>query len=239
MPKIQECTSIRSDIISVSDLNNGLFAYSTKHHGARILSADECSTTVNIVDKNLNYQTSTVSFSKDIKLLAFTNSNLIYIYDITNKQTVKTIKTDKELVELLEFDPGSQYLFAGTKSGRVLQYSSRGGSVLSRICSFSHKANSNKSRSSFVSALAFYNNKIACSGYGGLIYIVDIFSHANKNIITEPKSSATSLCFIDDNLLISGHLDGSLNIHSLKDKKLLKKLDMPFLKVSKILFLKN
>lgn len=239
MARIIECTSVRSDVNSLNTLHNGLFACSTKYHGAKMYDINECVVKASVVDKNLNFQTAAVTFSPDSQWMAFANKNVIYLYSFEAKKVLKTIKTNKEIVELLTFDPTSNYIFVGTKNGRVLKYNIEGSSSLARICSFMYKLNTKKTRGSFVSSFAFYEDLIACSGYGGTIFVIDIYSHLHKHVINDSKSKADALCFFDDKTLLSAHSNGEFNIYSFTENKVLKKIDIPFTKVSNILPLKG
>ena len=230
---ISECINTRSQITELKALENGLIAYSTKLHGAKLFSIEESKIVLNLTSQYFNSDTSCVAFSNDAKHLALSDNGFIYIFHMPSNELVKKISTNNEEVEILTFDLSSLYIIAGTKSGRVLQYRFNEISLLSRICSFE----SNKKN--FVTAFAFHKNKIACSNYRGSIIILNLQSLSNKVTLTHGISQINSLCFADNNTIISGNNNGIIYIGSLEDKKFQKKISTPFLNIKQIILMPN
>jgi len=241
MRKIDKCLHTRSEITQLTSLESGSAAYATKLDGIGIFSPKNCATKINLVSEYLNDKTSAICFSQNGEVLAFANGTIIYIIHIATRKLLKSIDTDGEKVEIMEFDPSSNYIIVGSDNGRVLQYKYDGSILLSRLCSFPYERPKEyaKIKKNFVSSLAFYKNQIACSGYGGAIFVVDLLSGANKETITHGKSRIDALCFLDENTIISGNNDGAIDIISLKHKHSYKRLNAPFRKIKQILIMPN
>lgn len=240
MPEILDCVKARSFVTSLKVLRDGRIAFATKLHGAKICSAEECSIKLNFANVRLNSSTTAICFDNSGKLLAFANDKVIYIVHLESKNILKTINTDGESIQLLIFDDNSQYLIAGSKNGRVLQYRFNSGSLLARLCSFPHEvADRVKIRQNFVSAFAMNENKLAASGFGGTIVVIDIFSRANKIALNNGRSRTNALCFLDNDTLISGNFDGVVKIFSIKNKKILKEIVTPLNRIRQIVIMPN
>ncbi len=240
MGKIYECVKARSLLTSLEVLKNKDIAFATKLHGAKICSSDECSIKLNFIHQYLNSSTTAICFNSDGSFLAFANECLIYIVNLLTKDIIKTINTQNEPIELLSFDDTTTHLIAGSKNGRVLHYRIEGLSLLCRLCSFPYKRDeSSVIRQNFVSAFVFRGTKLATTGYGGTIQIIDIHSRANTIVLENGKSRTDALCFLDEYTLISANVDGVLRLFNLKEKKLIHQLDTPLIKIKQISLLPN
>lgn len=241
MRKIDECLRARSNITQLTALDNNLVAYATESHGIKLFSFESCNIKINLVSEYLNNKTSAVCFSQNGEILAFANTTIIYIIHMPTRKLLKSIDTDGEKIEIMEFDPSSSYIIAGTANGRVLQYKYDASLLLSRLCSFPYDRSKeySKIKKNFVSTFAFHKNLMACSGYGGAVFVVDLLSQANKDVITHGRSRIDALCFLDDTTLISGNIDGSIDIISLKNIHSYKRLNAPFRKIKQILVMPN
>lgn len=241
MRKIDECFRTQSNITQLTALTSDLVACATKSHGVKLFSPETCSVKTTLVSEYLDNKTSAICFTQDGEILAFANKTIIYIIHIPTRRLIKSIDTDGEKIEIMEFDPSSSYIIAGTSNGRVLQYKYDGSVLLSRLCSFPYDRSKEyeKIKKNFVSAFAFYENQIACSGYGGAIFVINLFSQANKDIITHSRSQIDALCFLDENTLISGNIDGAIDIISLKNTHSYKRLNAPFRAIKQILIMPN
>ena len=241
MRKIDECLIARSKITQLTALDNNLVAYATKLHGIKLFSFNNCDTKINLVSEYLNDKTTAICFSQNAEILAFVNTTIIYIIHIPTRKLLKSIDTDGEEIEIMRFDPSSNYIIVGSANGRVLQYKFDSSLLLSRLCSFPHDRPKeySKVKKNFVSSFAFYKSQMACSGYGGAIFVVDLVSQANKDIITHGRSRIDALCFLNDYTLVSGNVDGAIDIISLKNTHSYKRLNAPFRKIKQILVMPN
>ncbi len=241
MRKICKCLSTRSDITQLTALEHNLVAYATKLDGIKLFSYKNCTIKLNLVSEYLNEKTTAICFSKNTEILAFANSTIIYIVHMPTKRLLKRIDTENEKIEIISFDPSSNYIIAGSSNGRVLQYRYNGSLLLSRLCSFPYDKpiNYSKIKTNYVSAFAFYDTQLACSGYGGAIFVTDLLSEADINVITHTKSKIDALCFLNNNTLISGNIDGDIDIISLTNIHSYKRLNSPFRKIQQILIMPN
>lgn len=241
MRKIHECLVVRSKITQLSTLQNNLVAFSTLDNGIKIFSLNGCEIKVNLVSEHLNSKTTAICFSPNAQILAFANQTIIYIIHMPTYKLLKSIDTNGEVIEIISFDPSSNYIIAGSKNGRVLQYKYDGALLLSRLCSFPYNESKDylKIKKNFVSAFAFCENQMACSGYGGTIFVVDLLSQANKDIIRHGRTRIDALCFLNNETLISGNIDGAIDIISLKNSHAYKRINAPFRQILQILVMPN
>jgi len=243
MLKKEECTKARSEITAICVLEDDKFVFSTKIHGAKIVSLTRCSTLKHLSIELLCYKTTAVAFSETSELMAIANANIIYIVSTANKALLQTIKTNDGIIEIISFVPNSRYVITGTNHGRVMQYRYDGRAQLSRLCSFGHIHLENRSKSriknNYVSAFAFHDKFFASSGYGGVITILKMNSYTNRYIIDSSKVRINALCFLDNNKIVSGNIDGLIQIHSLKKYQAVKNIDTPFRKIKNIIVMPN
>ncbi|MFT5662438.1 MAG: WD40 repeat protein [Sulfurimonas sp.] len=239
MLETSHCLRTRSPIQELKKLNNNLIAIATLQHGVRIFSYDECENKTTISHEYLNSQTTAVSFSLNGEFIAFSNPSYIFILHMPSKVVLKTIRTDGELIQKLQFDLESKYIIAATQSGRVLQYRYDGSSLLGRLYSFEHTGQKIKSKASIVSSFAFHKNIMACGGNNGTIFTINLHSRANKLIIKNDTSRISSVCFLDATQLLSADTKGSIYLNSLKTTKLIKKVDSTFTQITQILLMPN
>ena len=235
------CYKARSEITAFTLLDDNTIAFSTAMHGAKIFSHEKCNALKNISIDFLGQNTTAVCFRKDSNILAFANNNIIYIVNTENKLLLQKIRTYEGSIQLIEFAPNSKYLITGTRDGRVMKYRYDGCSGLSRLCSFGQieYKSTRAVRNNYVSAFAFYDNLLACTGYGGSITILKINSLSSKYTMYPSALRINALCFYNKDTLISGSVDGMLHIHSLKQKKIRATLYTPFDKINTILIMPN
>ena len=234
MPIISDCQQARSEITSFLKLNNNSFSFSTKYHGAKIVDSQSCDIQLSFKHPNLNFNTTAVCFSPNSKLIAFTTITHLYIANMYDKKILQTIDLDKNTVNILTFDPTSQYIIAGNTDGRVLLFKYNSSTQLSRLCSFPHQRPKSKIKKNFVSAFAFYKNLLAVSGYGGAIFIIDIASFANKTVLLHGTTAKRALCFLNENTIISANNDGNLQFISVRENTVIKSLNLAVKKISQI-----
>lgn len=229
-----ECFEGHSKIREVTSLEDATLLIDTEFDGLFQLSPNSCQNPKNLTTANSS--ASITAFCAKRKLLAFAKKNTLSIFDLNSSTLLQSINTDEGDILLLAFVPNSAYIITGTNRARVVKYRFDAPRALSRLCSFSHTLTSQniKAKSNYVSAFAFYKNYIACSGFGGLIKILQINSLSKKREIQISKVRIDALCFIDEKRLICGSVDGVLYIHSL-EKGHTTKIDMPFTHINKIL----
>lgn len=243
MLKIYECQSAKSDITALTMLSDVLVAYSTLLHGIKIFDLSACEIRKSIANISLNSSITASAFSPNAHYFAFANTPFLYIIDIETKELLQTIETYDEEIQIISFDPTSNYIVVGTKNGRVLQYKTNQAQLLSRLCSFPYEREKNplktKEEKNFVSAFAFHKNQFACSGYGGAIFIIDFYTQASKDVLTHSKNRADALCFLDEKRLLVGSSDGSVDVILLDNHHIYKSIKTPLLGIKQLLVMPN
>lgn len=237
----QNCIKARSKIRALCNIGENIVAFSTQTHGIKTFSSESCALTGTLSIQQLNYKTTAVAFSGASHLFAFAHSNIIYIMNMDSKIIIQTIRTNEGPIEMMAFVPNSVYLVTGTKQGRVMQYRHDGRFGLSRLCSFGQNASSSthKIKNNYVSAFASKGALLAFSGYGGIITILKMNSHANKHSIDASKVRINGLCFLNEEKIISGNIDGLIQIHSLKKYQKTVQIATPFVNIKHILLMPN
>ena len=241
MPKLTKCLKAFSSILSLKVLDNNTIIFATTNSGIRVVETEDCSVLSNILPIELNQETRFVEFSQDAKLVAFVNGTTVHVMLLSTQKVIKTIKVDSH-IEIISFDPSSTYIIIGTSNGRVVQYRFNSSSKLSRLCSFPYllpDEKFSKKETNFVSAFAFNNDKIACSGYDGAIYVINLHTRDNTKIITRSRVRIETLYFLDNTHLISGNIDGVLEIIDLNETSKIKRLNAPFTKIKNIIAMPN
>jgi hypothetical protein len=236
LPKSTYCFRAHSPIIDLAVLNNDTIIFSTKQSGIRVLDIDDYSVLSNILPQELDMAEMTL-FSPNGNIIALVNKNTIKIMLLKSQKIIKTIQIADQKILTLHFDASSEYLFVGTSEGRVLQYRYNSNTQLSRLCSFPYHfpdEKPQKVKDNFVSVINSYKNKIAATGYGGTIYVMDLYTRNDKIIINRSRIRIETLCFIDEHTLISGNIDGVLEIIDLSKPKNIRRLNAPFTKIKHI-----
>lgn len=238
---IQESLKTDSKISSISLLDDNTIALSTLTNGIKILFYHDWSRSQNFSINLLRDKTTATAFSKEHKLFAFANTQTIHIINLQNKTKIQSIQTDEGEIEILMFVENSPYLIAGTKEGHVSQYRYDAKTQLSHLCSFPKLfTESNTSiKNNYVSALAANDTYIASSGYGGAITILKINSLSQKMTLHTSKVRINALLFVNNETLISGNIDGIVQIHTLKNEPTLKNIRTPFTKIKNIILMPN
>jgi len=237
----ERCYKTRSEITAIEANQNGTLLFSTRLHGAKVFSYQTCNSVKNLSIELLGHKTTATAFNESEALLVFANATTIYVLDLNTKLTIQTIRTYEGEIEQIAFVPHTKYIVTGTKNGRVMQYRYDGRAHISRLCSFGHNLKEKKrnSANNYVSAFAFYENLIACSGYGGEIRVLKMHTYAQRVTIDSSKVRINTLCFLDKNTLVSGNVDGLIQIHSLKKHQTSKKISAPFREINKIILMEN
>jgi hypothetical protein len=242
MLQINHCITTRSKITELQATDDNSIIYSTLFHGVKVLNLKNCETAFNISNQYLNSTTTSTSFSPDGQFIAFSNKNIIYILYIPTHKIIKTIITH-DIITILTFDETSTYIICGTKHGRVVQYRYNNSSSLSRLCSFpiekTDKKSFSKKNNNYVSVIHSYKEFIATSGYGGSIVIINILSRTNNIIIKNGKNRIDALCFVDNEILISGDSEGVLSIIPFKKTTSIQTIATPFSQIKQILLMPN
>ncbi|OHE19287.1 MAG: hypothetical protein A2540_03215 [Sulfurimonas sp. RIFOXYD2_FULL_37_8] len=238
MFKIYECQNAKSNIIELKVLSDSLVAYCTESHGVEIFDFNSCK-----IKKTycLNPPTNICSFSPNLKLFAFINNQLLCVSDIESNELIYTAEVHDEEIVIISFDLSSSYIIAGTKQGKVLQYKINSSSHLFKLYTFACDRFDSKNNNieNFITAFAFYEKKFACSSYDGAIFVMDLLTKTNKNLISSNKARITALCFLDENTLLSANDNGKVDIFSLNRENSFRSIATPILDIKQIIIMPN
>lgn len=169
-----------------------------------------------------NNEKKNISFSPDGKYLAYSEEaqSVVRVIDIQKQKLHHSFATQQNKIETLIFDPSSSYLIAGSITGRVYLWNLFFTGQVSRLSSFPEYTPNTllQSKINYVSAAAFSSsgNLIATSGYGGSIVVTNIHTEVSPKRITPNHVRINSLCFIDENFLCAGNIEGGLDIIDLR-----------------------
>ena len=232
-----KCLQTLSKIREIKKLDNNLIAICTDFHGIQLISHNGCTTQLNISNENLNTKVTAVAFSLNGEFIAFSIDSLLYILHMPSGIVIKTIDTQEVSIEILEFDLESKYIIVATSTGRILQYRYDGSSLLARLYSFDTQ--STRNTQTIANSFAFYKNYMACGSNNGTIFTINLHSRANKLIISNDTAQINSILFSSSTNIISADNRGNLYFNSLKDTKLIKKIQTGFTNVNQILLMPN
>lgn len=241
MHTIEKCLTLNTNIKNLEALDNKYIALSTESGEARINSCKNYKNTLIIESEKLTSDVIAMSFSPNVELLAFAVKSSIFVLDTRIGEILNEIPINAKEINILSFDSSSKYLIVGTKYGRVFQYKYDNPSVLARLCSFPYDRSipQPKNFTNFVSAIAFHGSKIACSGYGGAIFVMDLHVNAHKEVITDSTIRTNCLCFIGMDVLISGKDNGEIDVIYLNAKIESNKIHTKFSTIKHIIPIPN
>jgi len=211
-------------IVYLSVLNHNKIAVTDLSKTFSIIDIETMEKTQSLTLKHAytHSEKKTISFSPDGKYLAYSeeNQSVVRVIDIEKQKLHHSFPTLQNKIETLVFDPSSSYLIAGSVTGRVHLWNLFSTGHVSRLSSFPEYSPNTllQSKINYVSAAAFSQsgNLVATSGYGGSIVITNIHTEVAAKRITPNHIRINSLCFIDENYLCAGNIEGSLDIIDLR-----------------------
>ncbi|MDD2267169.1 WD40 repeat domain-containing protein [Sulfuricurvum sp.] len=137
-------------------------------------------------------------------------SNVLHIVDLNQKKLLNRFELDQQSPTAIAFSPDGSHFVCGTDQGRVLLWRYDTNTLVSRLHSFpEYSSLYTKPKINFVSALAFHNNLLASSGYGGNIVVTNYRSQTHTQRFHPGPMKNQAIVFYKD-ALISGNQDGVL-----------------------------
>ena len=158
-----------------------------------------------------------ISFSPDGKYLAYseTEQSVVRVIDIQAQKLHHSFPTLQNNIETLCFDPSSNYLIAGSLTGRVFLWNLFSTGQVSRLSSFPEYSPSmlTQPKNNYVSAACFSpsGNLVATTGYGGSIVITNIHTEVSTKRITPSHVRINSLCFVGEDFICAGNIEGGVD----------------------------
>jgi len=159
-----------------------------------------------------------ISFSPDRKYLAYSekDQSVVRVIDLQTQKLHHSFPTLQNKIETLCFDPTSSYLIAGSVTGRVYLWNLFATGQISRLSSFPEYTPNLFSRPTvnYVSAACFSQSGrlVATSGYGGSIVITNIHTEVSPKRVTPNHVRINALCFIHEEYIAAGNIEGGLDI---------------------------
>ena len=163
-----------------------------------------------------------ISFSPDGKYLAYAEAeqSVVRIIDIQAQKLHHSFPTLQNNIETLCFDPSSSYLVAGSLTGRVYLWNLFSTGHVSRLSSFPEYSPNTltQPKLNYVSAACFSpsGDLVATTGYGGSIVITNIHTEVSTKRITPSHVRINSLCFVGEDFLCAGNIEGGLDYINLQ-----------------------
>jgi len=215
-------------VVYLSVLHGDKIAIADKSKKFSIIELPSMDETQSFVLKHANAHSEkkNICFSPDGKYLAYSEKeqSVVRIIDIQKQKLHHSFPTLQNQIETLCFDPGSRYLVAGSITGRVYLWNIFSTGQVSRLSSFPEYSASllPQTKVNYVSAASFSpsGHLVATSGYGGSIVITNIHTEVSPKRITPGRIRINSLCFINEDFLAAGNIEGGLNIIDLKTSQI-------------------
>ncbi|SFV69096.1 WD-40 repeat [hydrothermal vent metagenome] len=205
-----KCLKFHADLLDIDTFNNGQVAVASRNQNIKIFLPQECKIIQNLYFDFLKENTTAIAFHPTQEIVAIANTTTLYILDTKERNILQTIAIHDGAIEIMTFLAKTPYLITGTTNGRVLQYRYEGRLKISRLCSFPYTRNNTKKsiKHNYVSAIAYNNDYLACSGYGGALTLVKLHSNAKKFSFEVSRSRINALCFSKNNIIIFANKEG-------------------------------
>lgn len=218
--KVYKKLYFNSAIVYLKVLNDRLLAMVTEDRVFSILDLDSLQTTKEFTFKNANIhkEKSSVAFSPDGKYLAYSelDQSVVRVIDIHSNKLHHSFPTLHNRIETLCFDPSSNYLIAGSLTGRVYLWNLFSTGQVSRLSSFPEYTPHllTQPKNNYVSAACFSasGDLAATSGYGGSIVVTNIRTEVSPKRITPNHIRINALSFIHEEMIVAGNIEGALDI---------------------------
>jgi WD domain, G-beta repeat len=159
-----------------------------------------------------------VCFSPDGNYLAFNekDQSVVRVIDIQKQALYHSFPTLNNPMETLRFDPSSHYLIAGSTTGRVFLWNLFSSGQVSRLSSFPEYMPHlfSQPKINYVSDACFSpsGKLVATTGYGGSIVVTNIHTEVSPKRITPNHVRINTLCFIGEQFLAAGNIEGGIDI---------------------------
>ncbi len=234
--------NIDDTIVYLSILDNEKLAIVDKSHNFYLidLATMEKEHTFKFKQAHVHSEKKCISFSPDGKYLAYSEKeqSVVRVIDLQKQKLHHSFPTLQNQIETLCFDPSSHYLVAGSITGRVYLWNLFATGQVSRLSSFPEYTPQlfTQPKVNYVSSACFSpsGDLVATSGYGGSIVITNIRTEVSPKRISPNHVRINSLCFIKEEFIVAGNIEGSIDVISLKNSQTQKHYQTIFNEVSSI-----
>ncbi len=226
--KIYRKLALDRNIIYLQLLHNNRLALVTEDKVFSILDLETMEKEHDFTFHNadVHHEKKSISFSPDGKYLAYSemNQSVVRVINIHSHKLHHSFPTLQNKIETLEFDPSSSYLIAGSLTGRVYLWNLFSTGQVSRLSSFPEYSPHllTQPKVNYVSAACFSpsGDLVATTGYGGSIVITNIHTEVSPKRITPNHVRINALNFINEDMLVSGNIEGALDIINLHNSQI-------------------
>ncbi len=218
--KVYKKMYFNSPIVYLKVLDDNLLAIVTEEKLFAIVDLATMHTLQEFTFKhaNVHKEKSSVAFSPDGKYLAYSEleQSVVRVIDIQSHKLHHSFPTLQNRIETLCFDPHSNYLIAGSITGRVYLWNLFSTGQVSRLSSFPEYAPHllTQPKNNYVSAACFSasGNLAGTSGYGGSIVVTNIHTEVSPKRITPNHIRINALSFIDEDKIVAGNIEGAVDV---------------------------
>jgi len=222
--KISAKADLNSAIVYLSILNNAKLAVVTLDKSFSVLNLNtmQPEQTFTFNSANVHGEKKGITFSPDGKYLAYSEmeQSVVRVINLHTRKLHHSFPTLQNRIETLCFNPGSNYLIAGSVTGRVYLWNLFSTGQVSRLSSFPEYTPHllTKPTTNYVSAVCFSpsGDLVATTGYGGSIVITNIHTEVLPKRITPNHVRINALSFIHEHMLAAGNIEGAVDIIDLQ-----------------------
>ena len=226
--KISRKLRLDRNIVYLQLINNNRLGLVTEDKVFSILDLETMKVEQDFTFHNadVQHEKKTIAFSPDGKYLAYSeiNQSVVRVINIHSHKLYHSFPTLQNKIETLEFDPTSSYLIGGSITGRVYLWNLLNIGQISRLNSFPEYSPHllTQPKLNYVSAACFSpsGGLVATTGYGGSIVITNIHTEVSSKRITPNHIRINALSFINEDTLVSGNIEGALDIINLHDSQI-------------------
>ena len=226
--KVFRKLSIDRNIVYLQLINNNRLALVTDDRVFSIFNLDTMKKEQDFTFHNadVHHEKKSVAFSPDGKYLAYSeiSQSVVRVINIHSHKLHHSFPTLRNKIETLEFDPSSSYLIAGSLTGRVYLWNLFSLGQVSRLSSFPEYSPHllTQPKINYVSAACFSpsGDLVATTGYGGSIVITNVHTEVSPKRITPNHIRINALNFINEDMLVSGNIEGAIDIINLHNSQI-------------------
>jgi WD40 repeat protein len=191
------------------------------------------------LDSHAYFQNNRISVSNDGAFIAYVHNDkkTLHIIQTQTGTIIHSFTAYKQEIDIISFDPSAHYLIIGTAKGRILEYSLISKSFIDRLTSFpEHRASELIGfKTNYVSALAFIDNVLLCSGYGGSVVLSNLHTHTNMIRFHNGRSRVNALAFIDTHSFLEGNDQSTLKKVSVTQHRLIRQISLSIGNIKQII----
>lgn len=143
-------------------------------------------------------------------ILGSKENQTLHMIDLLVKKQIHRFELHKQSPTAIAFSPDGEHFVCGTDHGRVLLWRSDTTTMISRLHSFpEYTSLYTKPKINYVSAIAFHENMVATSGYGGSVVLTNYRTQTHTQRFSLGTMKNQALLFYKDTVIV-GNQNGVL-----------------------------